>query len=288
MIIEANDRMLFIKRAGVFIPVACLTNNGLSESVDLAPTTTRQSGGWETARPLTQRASISFEGLSLDTIFFSDIDEGEKTTVVLTFAQTGEFLSSDPNEYPLFLQILFGDTVIFNQDVTFQQTVTLPTGVLKGATISQTLQNFVNLILPIPFANVSVSGNTVRFEMFEMGEYSVSQFTRPEGLVSVSFETVIIQNPITLVSYDRLKIIKRNRERIEWRIQSPNPFKGKYIDEGEGYISDISDNNPVNEDSSFSGSITVYGEPRIIFNNLALAASATEALEDGDENLITP
>lgn len=61
-----------------------------------------------------------------------------------------------------------------------------------------------------------------------------------------------------IVSYNKLRQMKRNRELIEWKRET---FGGWYIDEGKAHITDISDSNTVGEDITFSLSLIGFGEP---------------------------
>tara|TARA_R110000868_G_C10461211_1_gene727402 strand:+ start:54 stop:566 length:513 start_codon:yes stop_codon:yes gene_type:complete len=64
---NGNDRILYIKQQGNWLPVGCLTSNSLSESAEMLATTTRDNDGWATSRPAMQTYSISFEGLQINT-----------------------------------------------------------------------------------------------------------------------------------------------------------------------------------------------------------------------------
>lgn len=57
-------KVLYIKSAGTYFPVGCLTDNNFQESVETISTTTRDNpDGWETDRPTKQRYSIDFSGV---------------------------------------------------------------------------------------------------------------------------------------------------------------------------------------------------------------------------------
>ncbi len=60
------------------------------------------------------------------------------------------------------------------------------------------------------------------------------------------------------VSYDRLKVLKKSRTRIEWKIKDAS---GNFIDSGSGYINSISEGNEIGEYLTFSGSISGFGVP---------------------------
>lgn len=135
---NGEDRILYIKQLGNWLPIGCLTANSLSESSEMIPTTTRDNNGWATSRPTMQNYSISFEGLQIN------------TTVAGGF---------------------FG-----------------------------------------------------------------------------------------IASYDTLKLLKRNKTLLDWKIQgSTFPV----VDYGKCYITEISESASVGEFLSFSGSITGYGKPLV-------------------------
>lgn len=64
--INGEDRILYIKYNGVYLPIGCLTGNGISEESEMIDTTTRDNKGWKTQRPLVQGYSISFSGLQVN------------------------------------------------------------------------------------------------------------------------------------------------------------------------------------------------------------------------------
>lgn len=61
-----------------------------------------------------------------------------------------------------------------------------------------------------------------------------------------------------LLSYSKLRKIKRNRNLLEWKRTLLN---GIYIDTGNAYISAISDANTVEETITFSLTLTGFGKP---------------------------
>lgn len=60
---DGDLRILYIKEGSDFVPIGCLTTNSFTETVELLPTTTRESNGWKTYVPTTQDATIPFEGI---------------------------------------------------------------------------------------------------------------------------------------------------------------------------------------------------------------------------------
>jgi hypothetical protein len=79
----------------------------------------------------------------------------------------------------------------------------------------------------------------------------------------ISFDGLQLNSTVTggnfsVASYDRLKIMKRNKMLIDWKIQgSEFPI----VDYGKGYVNELSEASPVDDFLSFSGSITGYGIP---------------------------
>ena len=66
---KGSERVLFILIEGEYLPIGCLTSDGFNEEVDMLNTTTRENNGWETSRPVTQRFSVDFSGLIINTAF---------------------------------------------------------------------------------------------------------------------------------------------------------------------------------------------------------------------------
>lgn len=65
--IKGEDRVLYFKISGSWVPVGCLTDNTLDETSEFLDTTTRDNEGWGTSRPINQSYTISFSGLQLNT-----------------------------------------------------------------------------------------------------------------------------------------------------------------------------------------------------------------------------
>lgn len=92
----------------------------------------------------------------------------------------------------------------------------------------------------------------------------------------IQVNSTLVGGNFNVASYDKLKTIKRNKIRIEWKIQ------GKLfpvVDYGEGYITEIGEANQIDEFMSFSGSIIGFGIP--------LSTSlGTTLLNNGDPNTV--
>jgi len=80
---------------------------------------------------------------------------------------------------------------------------------------------------------------------------------------SISFEGIQINTTVaggffTIASYDKLKMLKRNKTLLDWKIQGE---KFPTVDYGKCYINEISESATVGELLSFSGSLIGYGLP---------------------------
>jgi hypothetical protein len=65
--IKGEDRILYFKINGDWLPVGCLNDNTLDETSEFLDTTTRDNQGWNTSRPINQAYNISFSGLQIIT-----------------------------------------------------------------------------------------------------------------------------------------------------------------------------------------------------------------------------
>ena len=86
-----------------------------------------------------------------------------------------------------------------------------------------------------------------------------------------------------IVSYNKLRQMKRNRELIEWKRET---FGGWYIDQGKAYITDISDSNAVGEEITFSMSLSGFGEPLTDSARVDVLGEDENTLIGVDNNLI--
>lgn len=64
--VNGEDRILFLKIEGNYMPIGCLTGNTLDKTAEMISTTTRDNKGWGTSRPDTKNYSISFNGLQVN------------------------------------------------------------------------------------------------------------------------------------------------------------------------------------------------------------------------------
>jgi len=65
--VNGQDRILFIKIDGNYMPIGCLTGNSLDKNAEMLDTTTRDNKGWKTSRPVVKDYNISFTGVQINT-----------------------------------------------------------------------------------------------------------------------------------------------------------------------------------------------------------------------------
>lgn len=83
--VNGEDRILFIKYNGVYLPIGCLTGNTIDETTEMINTTTRDNQGWATSAPVLQSYSIGFSGLQINTTVVGgnfNIASYDKLTVI--------------------------------------------------------------------------------------------------------------------------------------------------------------------------------------------------------------
>lgn len=64
--INGEDRILFIKIGGIYLPIGCLSGNTIDENTEMIDTTTRDNKGWATSAPTLQDYIIGFSGLQVN------------------------------------------------------------------------------------------------------------------------------------------------------------------------------------------------------------------------------
>lgn len=62
--VNGDNEILYIKRDGSYLPIACLDSNSFSETADEIDTTTSDNAGWKTTLPTNQGYEISFSGIT--------------------------------------------------------------------------------------------------------------------------------------------------------------------------------------------------------------------------------
>lgn len=64
---KGEERIIYLKLLGVYVPIGCLTDNSFTERSETIDTTTRENNGWTSSRPVNQSYSITFNGLQIVT-----------------------------------------------------------------------------------------------------------------------------------------------------------------------------------------------------------------------------
>jgi hypothetical protein len=96
------------------------------------------------------------------------------------------------------------------------------------------------------------------------------------GFEGIQLNTTVAGGVFSVASYDKLKILKRDKMLLDWKIQG---VTFPTVDYGKCYINEISENASSDEILSFSGSMVGYGIP--------LTRTLGEfVLNDGDPNVI--
>ena len=146
-------------------------------------------------------------------------------------------------------------------------------------------------ILYIKWSDVYLPIGLLTSESFNEGVEMIDTTTRDNGgwktsrptnqFYNISFEG-LLQNTrfnggdFTKVSLDRLRVLKRSRTLIEWKLQDSNLT---FIDSGSGYITELGDSSSVDEFITFNGGIEGYGAP-------ISTGGQIFTLEDGNGNQI--
>lgn len=107
---------------------------------------------------------------------------------------------------------------------------------------------------------------------------------------SISFDGLQVNSTVAggdfnVASYDKLKLIKRDRLIVDWQIKG---FNYPVVDYGKGYITTISSAENVGEFMSFNGVIQGFGKPLVTTLDLVLLNNGdpTKIIQDGNDNLI--
>ena len=83
--------------------------------------------------------------------------------------------------------------------------------------------------------------------------------------ISYSFEGQHLQDPVTgKVSGTSLRQLLRSKTTIGWKIAPESPAIGDEIEEGTGFLSELSSTYAFDSVGTFSGSFMPYGEPTIV------------------------
>ena len=138
--------------------------------------------------------------------------------------------------------------------------VYLPIGCLTGNTIDETTEI-------IDTTTIDNQGWSTSVPLLQ--SYSI-------GFSGIQVNSTVVGGNFNVASYDKLTVIKRDKIRVEWKIQGS---KFPVVDYGEGYITDLGSAENVGEFMSFSGSIIGFGKP-------LKTTLGTVLLNNGDPNVV--
>lgn len=105
------------------------------------------------------------------------------------------------------------------------------------------------------------------------------------GFNGLQLNTTVPGGNFNVISYDKLKQLKRSKSLLDWKIEgSIYPI----VDYGKGFLSSLGEANAIDEFMSFSGSITGFGEPKMAQRGSTLlnTGNPNELLNDGNPNEI--
>ena len=89
----------------------------------------------------------------------------------------------------------------------------------------------------------------------------------------LQINTSVAGGVFTVLSYDKLKQLKRLKSLLEWKIEGDFPT----VDYGKCYISELSEASPIDDFLSFSGTLIGYGVP-------LTTTKGTDVLNSGNPN----
>jgi len=92
----------------------------------------------------------------------------------------------------------------------------------------------------------------------------------------LQINTTVAPGNFGVASYDKLKILKRNKILLDWKIQG---LLFPVVDYGKCYISELSEASAVEDFLTFSGVMVGYGEPKT-------RKVGEFVLNDGDPNVV--
>ncbi len=69
MYINSTYSILYLDFGNGFLPIGCLTQTSFTENVETLETTTKENNGWKTNVLTSQGFSLSFSGLSINTLY---------------------------------------------------------------------------------------------------------------------------------------------------------------------------------------------------------------------------
>jgi len=133
------------------------------------------------------------------------------------------------------------------------------------------------------------SSNTISTTTRDNQGWETQQITNQNYIINFDglvINTIYTKGDFDKISYDRLKIIKRDRQIIDWKIQDNNL---QFIESGQAQITDLASEGNIDEYVLFSCTMLGYGKPSSTSGRAYILQDGRENnLQDGDNNnLIT-
>tara|TARA_R110000850_G_scaffold173486_1_gene299146 strand:- start:2373 stop:2867 length:495 start_codon:yes stop_codon:yes gene_type:complete len=106
---------------------------------------------------------------------------------------------------------------------------------------------------------------------------------------NIEFSGIVINTyfsaaDFTKISYDRLKVIKRSRQLIDWKIQDSEL---QFVENGKGQLTSLSSESNIDEFITFSASLQGYGSPSSTSGKLYTIQDGNDNnIQDGNNNEI--
>lgn len=126
---KGEERILYLKINGEFLPIGCLSDNSFSESAEAFETTTKGEASWKTNKILSQSYSISFSGIQILTKFlntnflsYDTLKELKRKRELLEWKIQGDIFPIVDSGYCYITDI--SESAVVNELLTFSGTLT--------------------------------------------------------------------------------------------------------------------------------------------------------------------
>lgn len=105
------------------------------------------------------------------------------------------------------------------------------------------------------------------------------------SFAALQLNTAFAGGDFNKISYDRLKIVKRSRKSIEWRLVTTDL---QFVDTGVGHIVQLVESAGSKGFLGYTAQIEGYGKPEFTSEKLIALATgvANKVLEDGNNNFL--
>lgn len=126
---KGEERILYLKVNGEFLPICCLSENSFSETAESFETTIKGQASWKTDKILSQSYTISFSGIQILTKFFNTnflsydtLKDLKRRRQLLEWKIDGENFPIVDSGYCYITDI--SESAVVNELITFSGTLT--------------------------------------------------------------------------------------------------------------------------------------------------------------------